>query len=292
VKIEILGAGGAGIVPRPFCVCQPCREAREKGAPYTRYGPAIFIHDIELLIDTPEEISYQLTRSNISRVAVGLYSHWHPDHTAGVRVWEHNHDPNRTWDLPPNNYCTPIFLPEIVAKTFLKFHDLMPKLRYLEQLGVVHLNVIPDGAAFTVSPIRITPFMLAEDYVCGFLFEDTRDQKRVLICMDELYDWTPPAWLGKLDLAIIPAGMFEIHPLTGQRVVPADHPILKREATFPQTLEMIRQLDTRRIVYVHLNESDRLTFDEYRELARRVNDDPENGIPPVEFAYDTMLIRV
>ena len=90
----------------------------------------------------------------------------------------------------------------------------------------------------------------------------------------------------------MPAGIFEFHPLTGNRVIPAEHPILKHEATFLQTLDMLRKLDAGRIIYMHLNEVDRLTPDEYAEVARRLNNDSASGLPPLEFAYDTMMIEI
>ena len=36
----------------------------------------------------------------------------------------------------------------------------------------------------------------------------------------------------------LPMGLAEFHPLTGERRIPAGHPVLKSEATFEQTLEI------------------------------------------------------
>ena len=41
------------VIPKPLCQCRICREARRKGVPYARAGPSAFLHDINLLIDTP-----------------------------------------------------------------------------------------------------------------------------------------------------------------------------------------------------------------------------------------------
>jgi hypothetical protein len=54
----------------------------------------------------------------------------------------------------------------------------------------------------------------------------------------------------------------------------------------------VRQLDVGRVIFGHLGEWDRLTFDQYREVARRQNAAPSNGLPPVEFAYDTLIVEV
>jgi phosphoribosyl 1,2-cyclic phosphate phosphodiesterase len=55
VRVEILGSGGAVTIPRPGCGCRVCVEAREKGVPYARTGPSVFVHGPDVLIDTPEE---------------------------------------------------------------------------------------------------------------------------------------------------------------------------------------------------------------------------------------------
>jgi len=86
--IEFLGTGGAVRTPRPNCTCQLCTEARAQGSPWARMGPSIFVHGPNVLIDTPEDIYEQLNRTHIPQIDAGFYSHWHPDHTAGRRVYE------------------------------------------------------------------------------------------------------------------------------------------------------------------------------------------------------------
>src|SRR5262249_56693887 len=69
LKVEILGSGGAVTIPRPGCSCRVCVEAREKGVPYARTGPSVFVHGPDVLIDTPEEAKQQLNRSQVTRIA-------------------------------------------------------------------------------------------------------------------------------------------------------------------------------------------------------------------------------
>src|SRR5207253_5137771 len=101
MRIEILGSGGAIPTPRAGCSCAVCVEARAKGVPYARTGPSVFVHDLALLIDTPEESNLQLNRAGITRVAAALYSHWHPDHTAGRRIFETLNLDFRAWPRHP-----------------------------------------------------------------------------------------------------------------------------------------------------------------------------------------------
>src|SRR6185369_13565263 len=97
VRVEILGSGGATTSPRPGCACRVCVEAREKGVPYARTGPSVFVHGPNVVIDTPEEAKYQLDRAGITDIRACFYSHWHPDHTLGRRVWETRNGDFRGW---------------------------------------------------------------------------------------------------------------------------------------------------------------------------------------------------
>lgn len=285
MRIEVLGSGGAMMTPRPFCECHVCGEARAKGGRYSRLGPAYYIHDISLLIDTPEEIGVMLNRSNIPHVTSVIYSHWHPDHTKGMRVWEAN---SRAWDFPPEITPTTMYLPEQVAEDFKNRDGLENIVNYLQGRGYINPIVLADGDALEIEDVRITPFRVAEDYVYAFLFE--QGTERILIAPDELFEWQPPTWLGTLDLAILPVGVMEFHPLTGARQIPAEHPVLNHEATFRDTLEMIRQMKPKRTILGHLSAMDNLTYDDYVALETKLQaEQPDLG--RVEFAYDQMVIE-
>jgi phosphoribosyl 1,2-cyclic phosphate phosphodiesterase len=69
LRFEFLGSGGAFPPPRPGCDCRVCREARERGVPYGRGGPSLFVHGPDILFDTPEEIRDLLVRAGVGRVA-------------------------------------------------------------------------------------------------------------------------------------------------------------------------------------------------------------------------------
>jgi phosphoribosyl 1,2-cyclic phosphate phosphodiesterase len=284
MQIEILGSGGAFPTPRPGCHCPVCDEAREKGLPYARTGPSTFIHGANILFDTPEESREQLSRSGIDRVDACFYSHWHPDHVMGRRVFEPLNWDVRSW--PRANRVTDIYLPAQVAEDFGRMLAGREHLAYMESIGVVRVHEVPDGERVNVGGLTVTPFRLAASYVYAFLVEE--GATRVLIAPDELVGWTPPGWLGDLDLAIAPMGVCEHDPFTGERRIPAEHPILKEEMTFPQTLDVIRALRPRRVVLSHIEEVDGLGHDDLAHLATRLRAD---GLR-ITFAHDTMRVTV
>lgn len=284
MRIEFLGTGGATTTPRPGCQCRVCVEARERGVPYSRSGPAVFVHGPDVLIDTPEEIKDQLNRAGIERINAGIYSHWHPDHTLGRRVWESLNVDFRNW--PPSGGTTDIYLPEQVAADFQQWLGLAEHFEFMTRQGYVRVHEIPDGEQIEIAGVRIAPFRVAEQYVYAFLFEDGR--KRVLIAPDELVGWAPPEFTHGVDLAILPMGIVELDPITGERKVAADHPVLRMEATFAQTLEMIRMMNPARTILTHIEEQDGYSHDDLLAITAALWND---GCP-IEFAYDTMSVDV
>jgi phosphoribosyl 1,2-cyclic phosphate phosphodiesterase len=284
MEIEILGSGGALTTPIPACQCQLCRLAREQGGRNARTGPSVFIHDLQLLIDTPEESKLQLNRARIPRVTSCLYSHWHPDHTQGVRVFESLNSDWRNW--PRQNRLTDVYLPQQVAADFRVFLGLHISLQYWQEMGVVKLHELQDGERITLGDWQILPLRLAEDYVYAFFLEG--QGKRILIAMDELFAWEPPPWLAGLDLAILPKGLNEFHPLTGERHIPRENPVLEREATFEQALAIARQLAARQIVFSHIEETDQMAYEDYLQLEAKLG---AEGLP-ARFAYDGLILEV
>jgi phosphoribosyl 1,2-cyclic phosphate phosphodiesterase len=283
MRIEILGSGGAIATPRPGCACRVCQQARARGVPYSRGGPSLFVHGPNLLFDTPEEIGLLLNRSQVRHIAACFYSHWHPDHTMGRRIWEMNYD-YRSW--PSHNRCTDIYLPQQVAHDFHTRLGLHEHFEFLSRHGVVRIIELSDGASVTIGGTKVTPIRLAENYVYAFLLE--AGGRRALIAMDELFGWNPPASLRGIELAVMPMGIPAVHPLTGSQLMHPNHPVLAHEATFEQTLAMLRQIAPQQAILSHIEEPFDLDHDEYRAIAVQLRRD---GLP-VSFAHDTMMVEV
>jgi len=262
LKLEILGSGGSVTIPRPGCLCAVCVEARERGVPYERTGPSVFVHGPDVLIDTPEESKQQLNRARVMRIAAGLYSHWHPDHTAGRRVWETRNFDFRSW--PPRAETTPVYIPAAAWGDFERFYGLADQFRFLERQGSVEVRILGEGESFELEGTRISPVPLADPTAFAFLFE--AGGRRVLVAMDETQGWEP-AGLGPLDLAVLPIGVFEHHPYTGERRIPEEFcrpPVHK--VRYATTLEQLRALAPKRAVLTHIEEMDGLSHDELVRL--------------------------
>jgi phosphoribosyl 1,2-cyclic phosphate phosphodiesterase len=284
MEIEIVGSGGAIVTPRPGCHCPMCDEAREKGVPYARRGPVVFVHGPDILFDTPEDITVSLNESGIERVRACFYSHWHPDHVMGRRVFEQLNWNLRDWS---GNYgVTDIYIPERVEKDMQKMLATRAHLDYMQSLDIVRITVIPEGESVEVDGVTVTPFPVAVEYVYAYLLQE--GETRVLVAMDELVGWSAPEDLHGIDLAVLPSGVCEHHPLTGERRIEADHPVLTSEMRLEETLEVIRAMAPKRAVLMHIDEVDGISHDDGLELSRRYRED---GLP-VDVGWDGLRIAV
>ncbi len=282
IQIEVLGSAGAVPTPRVGCPCHICAEALEKGPPYSRCGPSYFVHGPNVLIDTPEEIRLQLTRSKITNIAACFYSHWHPDHTMGRRVFECNFDFASGMSVLRT---TPVYLPEGVAEDFKKIPGLWDHFAYLEKRKLVDLIILRDGESVEIAQTKISPIRLAEPNCYAFLFE-TKEGGRALIAPDELRGFTPPDSLGKLDVAIIQTGLMERNPISGARRLPEGFLDSINEMNFEECLELVQKLRATHTYLSHLEEPEGLDYQGLCELEKVLQEQGHR----VSFAYDLQKI--
>jgi phosphoribosyl 1,2-cyclic phosphate phosphodiesterase len=287
VQVEILGSGGAATIPRPGCACRVCAEARVKGGRYARTGPSVFVHGPNVVFDTPEESKLQLERARIGEIVACFYSHWHPDHTMGRRVWETRNGDFRTWPREAKRpLVTDVYLPQQVADDFRVRLGGMAHLEFLQERGWIQVHELADGETVVLGGVEIRPFRLTEDYV--YAFELRGEGCRMLLAMDELNGWSPPDDLRGCDLAVIPMGICEFDPFTHERRIHPEHPVLRYEATFEETLGIVTALEADRVVLDHVEEMDGLSYDDLLRLERQLRDSGS----PVTFAYDGLVVDV
>ena len=158
------------------------------------------MHGPDLLIDTPEEIKFQLNRAGLGFIPACTYR-------TGTRttswggVWEMNKD-WRGW--PPRDRQSDIYLPQQVAADFRERLGSWENFEFLAAQNSVRMHVLQDGEAFTLGKTRILPVRLAADYVYAFLLEE--EGKRVLIA-GRTGRLGPAADCAGLDLAVLPMGV-------------------------------------------------------------------------------------
>ena len=147
MKFTIIGSGGCVALPKPLCKCKICKEAREKGKPYSRFGCSLFLEDLNLLVDTPEDIVHALNYADIQQVNTVLFSHMDPDHVLGMRVFEHM---RLNWfEISEGKECTNPISVFAMEHVMLDINSIFskhgPYLDYYENIrNVIKRNVVTD----------------------------------------------------------------------------------------------------------------------------------------------------
>lgn len=282
MELTILGSGGCMVIPKPLCGCRICKEAREKGIPYERSGPSTFIHDENLLIDTPADISRQLNRASIKKIDSLLFTHLDPDHVEGFRVVEQISLDFRTWSAYPGKQIR-LVLPEPLYKALGKIHSVYgPLLDFYEGQGFIRCRVF-DGH-IRLGRMHITAIPVDRGPESSYVYVFERDGKKVVYAACDVRPF-PEARkeVSCPDLLIIQPGIFE-RGLKHGFVYPAGHISRKTLYTFEETLSIASRIHARHVLFVHLEEYWNRSFDDYRALEKRHKN--------VSFAYDGATISV
>jgi len=267
-------------IPKPLCRCGVCRQARDRGVPYTRAGPAAFLHDISLLIDTPAEISCLLNRSRIHRLDYLMFTHLDPDHVEGFRVVEQITLDFRTWRAyPEKRIC--LLLPEVLSNRLGRIQSQYgPLVEAYEKRGFIRLEPFRDGVR--VGPVSIDAIPVDRGEQTALVYVLQKDGRRIVYAPCDVRPFPEHRTeVQRPDLLVIQPGIFE----TGLRhrfKYSEDHISRTTLYTFEQTLELAARIQAKKILFVHLEEYWHRSYDDYCALES----------DRVKFAYDGMQVEV
>ncbi len=270
MKITILGAGGVLPIPRPCCPCPLCQSARQEPECTWQTGPSMFIHNEAVLFDTPEEIRFQLLRSNIDTVRHILYTHWHPDHTQGMRVIE-----QITKRRPET---MPIYVH--IAKEQL---DLLCRfgcgnmLKYFEKQKLIQIHLFEANSPIIIGQLCITPVSIEKTQGFFFLIEDRK--KKMVYAPCEYHGLVVPSFIRDIDTLFVHCLWFEDKRI-GNGINFSD-----TEDSFETMLEHAHQMNAKKIIVMHIEESFASTINQLNQSAQLCY--PDHNI---EFANDGMII--
>jgi phosphoribosyl 1,2-cyclic phosphate phosphodiesterase len=269
------------VIPKPLCQCRVCREAREKGVPYVRSGPSVFLHDINLLVDTPAEIISQLNRCRIRRVDYLTFTHVDPDHVEGFRAVEQMALDFRTWRAYPEKQIR-LLLPEEVA---VRLKDVRSQygslLDFYEASGFVRLMPFREKVRIGEVDITAIPVDRGSQMVYIYVFEKSGSRVIYAPCDIKPFPEHRPE-VQRPDILIIQPGIFEKGLKHGFHY-PADHVSRTTLYTYEQTLELAERLQAKKVVFVHLEEYWNRSYDDYRAL--------ESKDERLRFACDGMILK-
>ena len=277
-----MGSGGCMVIPKPLCRCRVCQEARKKGVPYARAGPSAFLHDINLLIDTPAEIVTLLNRSTIRRVDYLTFTHLDPDHVEGFRVVEQIALDFRSWRAYPEKQVC-LLLPEQLSTGVRDIRSQYgPVIDFYQESGLVRLTLFDDKVQ--VADVDITAIPVDRGSNLAFIYVFEKSGRKVVYATCDIKPF--PEHRNEVqqpDLLIIQPGIFEEGLAHGFRY-PAEHVSRTTLYTFEQTMDLAARIQARRVLFVHLEEYWNRSYDDYFALESKNN--------RIRFAYDGMQLTV
>jgi phosphoribosyl 1,2-cyclic phosphate phosphodiesterase len=282
MELTILGSGGCMTIPKPLCRCRVCEEARTKGVPYARTGPSVFLHDENLLIDTPAEIGHQLNRSGIDQIDHLLFTHLDPDHVEGFRVVEQATIDFRTWKAYPNQSIK-VTLPEKLDARLDRIQSVYgPLIEFYEQQGFVERRSFDHE--IHIGRTHITAVSVDRGPDVSFIYLIEKEGRKIIYAPCDIKPFPERrSELQGADLLIIQPGIFE-DGLPDDFVYDDNHVSRTTLYTFEETVALTKRLEAGGTLFVHLEEYWNRSHDDYVALERNADD--------IRFAYDGMQITV
>jgi len=270
------------IIPKPLCQCRVCQEARKGGVPYARTGPSAFLHDINLLIDTPAEIVSQLNRSPIRRIDYLILTHLDPDHVEGLRVVEQITLDFRTWRAYPEKQIC-LLLPEQLRERIREIRSQYgPLVDFYQESGFVRLMFFQDNTQIRDVGITAIPVDRGSQLAFVYVFEKSGRKVIYAPCGFKPFPEHRKE-VQQADMLIIQPGIFEEGLKHGFRY-PDNHVSRTTLYTFEQTLELATRIQAKKVLFVHLEEYWNRSYDDYHAL--------ETIDQSIRFAYDGMQLTV
>lgn len=275
MRLRVVGSGGAVPFPKPGCDCKECKKAKGEGAPYERSSSALFVYP-NILIDTPEEVFRRMLKLGINDLKHVFFTHWHPDHTQGIRLfelWVRSGFIGKPLKEPIN-----VYLPRDMIPDFDKFVSI---IRFFEKQKYVKIIQVEDRKPLKFVETTITPinFRRSDRVRYGFLIEE--DSKRVMYAPCSVFGTKFDKFWENLDILFIETGWHGNTENLRKRNV---EPWFKDHASLEENLKLLKKLKPKKTILTHLEGSIHQTYDLIKKEAKKY--------PAVEVAYDGMLIKL
>ncbi|KAA5805834.1 MBL fold metallo-hydrolase [Thermoanaerobacterium thermosaccharolyticum] len=280
MKFIILGSGGCTAIPRPLCKCKICKEAREKGKPYSRFGCSLFLDDLKLLVDTPEDIVHALNYANIQQVNSVLFSHIDPDHTLGMRVFEHMRldwlqiSEGKECSNPIDVFAMDHVMSDVnsIGSKFGSYLDYYENIRNIIKRKVVSDFVYLDD-------IKIT--FIKANSATVFVFE--QGKRKAIYAPCDVKPFPNNDIFTDTDIMII--GNTVIGEILKDGFILKENSSLRDELFSMNEIEQLRnEYGIKKVIITHIEEDWGKSYDDYLELQKQYKD--------IVFAYDGMTFEV
>jgi len=276
MKITILGSGGVESTPKPCCTCKRCKNALKNKGRFIRTGPSLFINSANALIDTPEEIRTQLIREKISRVEAVFYTHWHPDHTMGIRIMEQINKDFHT--NKPKNRPIDVYISKSQMNLMDKFLIRKGIFDFYEKQGLIKRRFLKNGDIVKIGKIEIEAVKLPKSTAFYYLIRE--GSKKIIYMPCEIKEIRELNKLKQADYLIVHFSWFK------EKGICMEFPWRFGEVPVERVLEFAKNLSIKNVVFVHIDECHDKTPKELERLEKKYEEHN------VRFAYDGMKIEL
>jgi phosphoribosyl 1,2-cyclic phosphate phosphodiesterase len=238
----------------------------------------LFIHDQNILFDTPEDIVQELNNTGIERVEHIFYTHWHPDHVLGARVVEQL---NTTWseDMAwrmATKSTTVIHMPGVV-------HDeIMQRLgvffEFWEHIGVSKTD--KSGKAVTIGNLKIEPVIIKTCHrttTHTAIYVIQSEEKKLIYAPCDITPFPDNEIFRNADLMVLQYGWWGEEMAT--RAAKGPH----YESSLEEILAVRQKYRPERLILTHIGDELGMTLAELEEVEKEHD---------FEFAYDGMKIEI
>lgn len=280
MEFTIIGSGGCVALPKPLCGCKVCREAREKGKPYSRFGCSLYLEELKLLVDTPEDIVHALNYAGIQEVNTVVYSHMDPDHTLGMRVFEQM---RLNWlEVSEGRECTnPV--------TVLAMEHVMEDLNAIRSKYGSFLDYY-ENVRRLIKRKAVKDFIYLDDIKVSFVragsatvFVFEQEDKKAIYAPCDVKPFPDADIFRNADVMII-GNTIVGEVLKNGFVLRKDNDLRKELFVMNEIEQLKAAYNIRNVVMTHLEEDWGKSYDDYREL--------EKHYEGISFAYDGMKLLI
>ncbi|MCD6523257.1 MAG: MBL fold metallo-hydrolase [Candidatus Diapherotrites archaeon] len=268
MKFVVLGSGGAIPAPIPCCFSGESRYYKENMI--YRTGPSIYLYNASVLFDTPEEIRWQLNRESIRSLKHLFYTHWHPDHTAGIRIIEHV---GRISKRPID-----VYIPNDVMIDFEAF-GLTKHLAYFEKKKWMKLNIIKDREPIKIDGITITPLNLYRNDRTRYAYKVSQRKKSIVYAPCSTYQMKVDKLYDDLDVMLLECGFYG-----NREKLKKKYPWVLDHISLGESIELLNRIKAKRSILTHIEGiKPGPTTKQLQDAVKGTN---------IEIAYDGMKITL
>ncbi len=273
LKLKIIGSGGMSIIPSSFCKCNICEEARQKGGRYERLGPSLYIDDIKMLIDTPEDIAVACNRQKITEVKHISISHSDPDNVKGIRIVEKiGYDFIKEKSAPINFYALPEVIDDInnMNRDCLKY--------YGDVLGCISVN---ETSHVNIDNIDIDFINNNPNRNITFYVIKQNKKKVVYACCNPKPFQHNKAYF---DTDVFIISLVSDNGILNDGTKLEDAPFKDELFTLDEIIRIKNYYRIKKVIITHIDEMWGKSYGYYKELEKKLDN--------ILFAYDGMEIVV